>query len=56
MAELLTRVELEAIGKGYDPIPERSYSINADCYRDPRFLAIERDFTFTIVDARRKGR
>ena len=46
MTERLTRDELKAIGKGYDPRPAWSSSIGANCYRDPRFLAVEREQIF----------
>lgn len=46
MTQRLTREELNAIGKGYDPLPARSFSIKADCYRDPRFLDVEREQVF----------
>ena len=46
MTQQLTRDELAAIGKGYDPRPARSHSICADCYLDPKFLAVEREQIF----------
>ena len=46
MSEILTRAELERVGKGFDPVAARSWSINTDCYRDPKFLEIERDQIF----------
>ena len=38
--------ELAVIGDGYDPIASRSWSINSRCYRDPKFIAIEREQIF----------
>jgi len=46
MTERLTRDEMQRIGKGYDPVAARSLSINTDCYRDPKFLQIEREQVF----------
>jgi len=46
MSKALTREELDAIGRGYDPQPARSYSIKSDCYRDPRFLQVESEQIF----------
>ena len=46
MTERLTRHELEAIGKGYDSVAARSFSVNTDCYRDPKFLDVEREQIF----------
>ena len=44
--ERLTHQELETIGRGYDSVAARSFSINKDCYRDPKFLNIEREQIF----------
>ena len=46
MTERLAWHEIEAIGKGYDPVAVRSHSINTDCYRDARFLQLEREHIF----------
>ncbi len=46
MAERLTREELKSIEHGYDSVAARSFSINKDCYRDPKFLNIEREQIF----------
>jgi choline monooxygenase len=46
MRERLTTVELERIGRGYQPVAARSSSIDTQCYRDPRFLAVEREQIF----------
>ncbi len=46
MNTMLSSAELEKISKGYDPAPERSYSINTECYRNPKFLDIERQQIF----------
>ena len=42
----LTKAEFDHIGRGYDPIATRSCSIHSDCYRDDRYLAIEREHIF----------
>ena len=46
MSEILSRAELERVGKGFDPVAARSWSINTDCYREPKFLEIEREQIF----------
>ncbi len=46
MAERLTHEELDLVGRGYDPVAARSHSINTLCYRDPRYLAVEREQIF----------
>ncbi len=46
MADRLTREELKSIEHGYDSVAARSFSINKDCYRDPKFLNIEREQIF----------
>lgn len=38
----LSHAEFAAIESGYDPVPERSFSLNAASYRDPKFVDIER--------------
>jgi choline monooxygenase len=43
---LLEPSELDALRRGYDPIPERSSSLPAECYRDPKYLAVEREAVF----------
>lgn len=42
----LTQREFEGVRNGYDSIAARSFSINKACYRDPRFLEIEREQIF----------
>ena len=42
----LTPMELKRIGRGYDAIAARSFSIDTRCYRDPRFLVVEREQIF----------
>lgn len=39
---MFDRAEFEALKEGYDPAPERSYSLHADSYLDPRILEAER--------------
>ena len=46
MHTLLHSQELAIICSGYDPIARRSWSINSRCYRDPKFMAIEREQIF----------
>lgn len=46
MTERLSQDEMQHIGKGYDPVAARSFSINADCYRDPKFLQVEKEQVF----------
>ncbi|MGI9332445.1 MAG: aromatic ring-hydroxylating oxygenase subunit alpha [Gammaproteobacteria bacterium] len=46
MTTSLTPQTIEAIGRGYDPVAARSHSINADCYRNASFLALEREQIF----------
>ena len=46
MNTMLSSADFENISKGYDPVPERSYSINTECYRNPKFLEIERQQIF----------
>ncbi|MEQ9488500.1 MAG: ring-hydroxylating oxygenase subunit alpha [Alphaproteobacteria bacterium] len=46
MTERLSRDEMQHIGKGYDPVAARSFSINTDCYRDPKFLKVEQEQIF----------
>lgn len=40
--ERLSRKELEKVGKGFDPVAARSWSLNTECYRTPKFLEVER--------------
>ena len=39
--KILTREDYERVRTGYDTVPERSYSINAESYLDPKFLKAE---------------
>ena len=43
---ILTQSELAQIRSGYDPVPERSYSLDSACYRDPRFFELDRRAIF----------
>ncbi len=43
---LLSQSELEQIRSGYDRVPERSYSLDAACYREPRFFELDRRAIF----------
>ena len=42
----LSTAELASIGAGYDPQPQRSWSIDTRVYREPRFLDIDRQAVF----------
>ncbi len=47
MTALLDRSEFELVGAGYVAgAPERSSTLNARCYTDPRFLEVEREAIF----------
>ncbi len=46
MNTVLTPPELERIASGYDPVARRSASLHSHCYRDPRFLQLEREQIF----------
>ena len=46
MTTVLSAEELATIKSGYDPIASRSWSINARCYTDPKFQAVEREQIF----------
>lgn len=46
MTKLLSRPDLEKIRSGYDPRPERSLSLNAEAYTDPKWFAAERQLIF----------
>ena len=43
---LLSRSDLERIRSGYDPVPERSFSLDAACYVEPRFFELDRRAIF----------
>lgn len=43
---MLTQQQWQAISAGYDPVANRSFSINTRCYRDPQFLKIEQQQIF----------
>ena len=38
----LSKEEFASIARGYDSVATRSFSIHKNCYRDPRYLEIER--------------
>ncbi len=40
--EVLTKSELEQLASGYDPVPQRSSSIDAACYREAKFFEVDR--------------
>ena len=42
----VSRQLLETVREGYDADASRSFSIHADCYRDPRFMKLEQDQIF----------
>ena len=46
MTERLTQGEMDLISRGYDPIASRSHSINTTCYREPKYLQVEREQVF----------
>ena len=46
MTKTLTDKELKTISKGYDKVATRSLSINSLCYKDPKFLDIEKEQVF----------
>ena len=46
MTERLSGEDLAAIGRGYDPVAARSWSIDSACYQDPRILRVERQEIF----------
>ena len=46
MSGTLSRAEFERVSKGYDSVAARSWSINTDCYREPKFLDVEREQIF----------
>ena len=39
---MFDKAEFDALRSGYDPVPERSYSLHADCYQEPKILEAER--------------
>jgi len=38
----LSRQQLDFVRSGFDPVPERSHSINKICYTNPHFLEVEK--------------
>ena len=42
----LDQIEYQDISKGFDPDPFSSWSINARCYQDPKFLQLDREQIF----------
>ncbi|MGI9417377.1 MAG: aromatic ring-hydroxylating oxygenase subunit alpha [Geminicoccaceae bacterium] len=47
MADVMTRDDLECIAAGYHEQPERSFSLRAEAYTDPAWLALERQAIFS---------
>ena len=43
---LLNAADLAVVAQGYDPVPERSYSIDAACYREPKYHEADRQAIF----------
>jgi len=43
---VLSQSDFAQIRSGYDPAPERSYSLDAACYRGPRFFELDRRAIF----------
>lgn len=43
---ILSQSDFAQIRSGYDPAPERSYSLDAACYREPRFFELDRRAIF----------
>ncbi|MGI9387148.1 MAG: aromatic ring-hydroxylating oxygenase subunit alpha [Methyloligellaceae bacterium] len=46
MGKMLTRNAFKAIARGYADHPARSFSLNAEAYTDPKWLAVERETIF----------
>ncbi len=46
MNHRLPATELAEVGRGYDAVAARSHSIDTRCYRDARFLDVEREQVF----------
>ena len=46
MTESLNQHEYDLIARGYDAVASRSHSINTLCYREPKFLQVEREQIF----------
>ena len=46
MTVRMTRTLLERAGAGYDAVASRSSSIGADCYIEPDYLEVEREYVF----------
>lgn len=42
----LNAAMLSLAGAGFDPVASRSHSLNARCYQDPQFLAVEQEQVF----------
>ena len=47
MADVMMRDDLERVAAGYHEQPERSFSLNAEAYTDPAWLALERQAIFS---------
>ena len=46
MNAALSQAQFEMIKAGFDPLPQRSSSMNKACYTDPHFLEVEREQIF----------
>ncbi len=46
MNAVLSQQQIDHLRKGFDPMPQRSYSINKVCYTDPHFLKVEKEQIF----------
>ena len=46
MNAVLSEQQIALLGRGFDPEPQRSSSINKICYIDPQFLAVEKEQIF----------
>lgn len=46
MNSALSQQQIEMIRRGFDPVPQRSSSVNKICYTDPQFLEVEKEQIF----------
>ena len=46
MISALSQQQIDFVRKGFDPVPQRSSSINKVCYTDPQFLNVEKEQIF----------
>ncbi len=46
MDSTLSQQQIDFVRRGFDPVPQRSSSINKVCYIDPQFLDVEREHIF----------